>query len=135
MKAQKSFETPKACLSCSIRLGNHFVPYRIFFAKCRIMPNKCKRGDPLRFINIHSVAKYQKCEGGPFGDIGKISKKVSQRRKKLKGDQNLLVSSGFVGYVEKVKKKKGATLCSKFPLAGLALSSFSSSCKKWTDQC
>ena len=25
---------------------------------------KCKRGDPVRFFNVHSVAKYQKIEGG-----------------------------------------------------------------------
>ena len=29
-------------------------------------------------------------------------------------------------------KMKGRTLCSKFPLAGLDLSSFISFCKKWT---
>ena len=27
---------------------------------------------PLRFINIHSVAKYQNIEEGPFWDIKKI---------------------------------------------------------------
>ena len=31
--------------------------------KCRIVP-KMKRGDPLGFINIHSVAKYQKTRRG-----------------------------------------------------------------------
>ena len=34
---------------------------------------KCKR-DPLGFFNIHPVAKYQKMEGGPFGDIEKCLK-------------------------------------------------------------
>ena len=41
-------------------------------------------GDPLEFSNIHSVAKYQKIEGGAFGDNKKFSK--SQSRKKLKGE-------------------------------------------------
>ena len=30
---------------------------------------KTGRGDPLGFNNIHSVAKHQKIEGGPFGDF------------------------------------------------------------------
>ena len=34
----------------------------------------CERGDPLGFFNIHSVAKYQKNEGGPFEDIKNFSK-------------------------------------------------------------
>ena len=44
---------------------------------------KSERRDPLGFFNIRSVAKYQnKLKGGPFGDIKKFSKKVSQSRKK-----------------------------------------------------
>ena len=34
-------------------------------------------GDPVGFINIHCVAKYQNIEGGPFGAIKKLSKKIS----------------------------------------------------------
>ena len=34
-------------------------------SQCR----KIERGDPLGFLNIHSVAKHQKIEGGPFGKI------------------------------------------------------------------
>ena len=30
------------------------------------MPKKTEREDPLGFFNIHSVAKLQKIEGGPF---------------------------------------------------------------------
>ena len=44
-----------------------------------------------------------------------------------------LVSSGFVGYVKKVKNERGDPL-TKFALAGLglsSLSSFISFCKKW----
>ena len=32
------------------------------------MPKKLK-GDPFGFFNIHSVGKYQKIEGGDFGDF------------------------------------------------------------------
>ena len=38
---------------------------------------KCK--SPLGFNNFHSVAKYQKLEGGPFPEIKNVSKKVSER--------------------------------------------------------
>ena len=30
---------------------------------------KTERGERLRFFNIHSVGKFQKIEGGPFGDF------------------------------------------------------------------
>ena len=86
------------------------------------MPKNVK-GDPFGFINIHSVAKYQKTQKN-------FEKKLAQSRTKWKGDP--LVSSGFVGYVEKVKNER-ETLCTKFPLAGLSLSGFSNVSKKWTD--
>ena len=35
------------------------------FGKCRTVP-KNANGHPLGFINIHSVAKYQKLKGGTF---------------------------------------------------------------------
>ena len=42
-------------------------------------------GDPLGFLNTHSVAKHQKkCRGDPLGKIF-FRKKVSQCRKKMKG--------------------------------------------------
>ena len=34
--------------------------------------SKTLKRDPVRFFNIHSVAKYQKMKGGPFGDFKKI---------------------------------------------------------------
>ena len=66
---------------------------------------KCKREDPLGFINIYSVAKCLKKtrKGDSFETLKNFRKKVAQCRKKL----NLLVSSGFVGYVKKVKNEKG----------------------------
>ena len=66
---------------------------------------KCKRGYPLGFINIYSVAKYQKTrKGDSFEILKNFSKKVAQCRKKRKGDP--LVSSGSVGYVKKVKNER-----------------------------
>ena len=38
-----------------------------------------KRRDYLRSLNSHSVAKYQKIEGGPFGDSKKIGEKKSHK--------------------------------------------------------
>ena len=48
------------------------------------MPKKLKEGDPLGFLNIHSVGKYQKKLRGPFGEFS-FRKKVSQSRKYSKG--------------------------------------------------
>ena len=89
-----------------------------------------KRGDPLGFINILSVAKYQKIRrGDSFEKLKIFEKKFAQCRKKIeRGDA--LESSGFVGYVKKVKNEKG-TLCSKFALVELGLSELISFCKKW----
>ena len=50
-------------------------------------------------------------------------------KKNQKGDP--LVSSGFVGYLEKVKKERG-NLWTEF---ALALGSLRIVSKKWTDQC
>ena len=50
------------------------------------------------------------------------------RKKIERGDP--LESSGFVGYVKKVKNERG-TICSKFALVELGLSELISFCKKW----
>ena len=55
------------------------------------VPKNVKGENPLRWFNISSVANYQKNLSGPFGEIYKFSKKISQFRKKSKGDP--LVSS------------------------------------------
>ena len=53
----------------------------ILFEKCHNVGN-CERGDPLRFLNIHSVAKFQKIEGGLFGVFNeKFSKKKTKNEK------------------------------------------------------
>ena len=49
-------------------------------------------------------------------------------KKNWKGDP--LESSGFVGYVKKVKNQRG-TLCSKFALVDLGLGELINFCKKW----
>ena len=69
-----------------------------FFQKKSHSAEKCKRGDPLGFINLHSVAKYQKTRKGDSFETLKIFRKKIER-----GDP--LVSSGFVGYVKKVKNE------------------------------
>ena len=89
-----------------------------------------RRGDPLGFINILSVAKYQKIRRGDSFETLKIfEKKIRTVPKKIeRGDP--LESSGFVGYVKKVKNERG-TLCSKFALVELGLSELISFCKNW----
>ena len=42
----------------------------------RIVLKNVKGGTLWDFLNIHSVAKYQKIDGGPFGAIKKISEKM-----------------------------------------------------------
>ena len=79
---------------------------------------KCKRGDPLGFINIYSVAKYQKTrKGDSFETLKNFRKKSHNAEKQSK----LLVSSGFVGYGKKVKNERGGTHLHYFPLTGLGL--------------
>ena len=124
--SENSFEKPKGCLSCSIRFENHFSPTgnkKKLFEKLRIVSHsaeKCKRTlwDLLTYILLQNI---KNSKGDPFG-TKKVSKKIAQCRKKSKGDP--LASSGLVCYV-KVKNERG-TLCTKFALAGLGLSSFSS---------
>ena len=70
-----------------------------------------KRGDPLGFINIFSVAKYQKIRrGDSFEKLKIFEKKIRTvpEKKIERGDP--LESSGFVGYVKKVKNERGDPL-------------------------
>ena len=49
---------------------------KIFFQKKSHSAKKCRRGNPLGFINIHSVAKYEKTRrGDPFETLRIFSKK------------------------------------------------------------
>ena len=76
-----------------------------FFQKMSHSAENCFK--KCEFINIYSVAKYQKTrKGDSFETLKNFRKKVAQCRKK----SNLLVSSGFVGYVKKVKNERGTLL-------------------------
>ena len=55
-----------------------------FWKQNLTMPKKTERVDPLGVFNIHFVAKHQKIEGGPFGEL-LFRVKKSQMPKKLKG--------------------------------------------------
>ena len=70
---------------------------------------KCKRGDPLGFINIYSVAKYQKTRKGDSFETLKIFQKKSHTAEK-NGKRDPLVLSGFVGSVKIVKNERGTLL-------------------------
>ena len=91
---------------------------RFFFEKCRIVLKNVK-GRPFLIYKHAFCCKIKNSRAGPFGYIKKFCKKKSHSAKKNhRGDP--LVSSGFVGYLEKVKNERG-TLCTKFALAGLGL--------------
>ena len=89
-----------------------------------------KRGDPLGFINILSVAKYQKIRKGDSLRHLKFSKKKIRTVPK-KNERGTLWSLLFCRLRKKGKKTKGGTLCSKFALVELGLSELISFCKKW----
>ena len=78
---------------------------KIFLSQKSHSAEKCKRGDPSGFINIHSVAKYQKPRrGDPLGTLKNFRKKSRTVPKKIqRGDP--LGTSGFVGFLEKVNKE------------------------------
>ena len=71
---------------------------------------KNEKGGPLGFINILSVAKYQKIRrGDSFEKLKIFEKKIrTVPKKNERGDP--LESSGFVGYVKKVKNERGDPL-------------------------
>ena len=81
-------------------LKNFFFEKKL--RKRRIVP-KNEKGDPLGFINILFVAKYQKIRrGDSFEKLKTFEKKIRTVPKKIeRGDP--LESSGFVGYVKKVQ--------------------------------
>ena len=69
------------------------------------MLKNVKKGDPLSFLTLQFVAKYQTLEGGAFGDK-KISKK-SQCRKNERVDPS--VSSGFANARKSLAKARTRT--------------------------
>ena len=64
---------------------------------------KCKRGNPSGFINIHSVAKYQNTRRGPKLET-KFSEKSHSAEKNPKRDP--LGTPGFVCFLERVKNER-----------------------------
>ena len=78
----------------------------------------CERRDPSRFFNIHSVAKFQKIEGGLFG----VFKKISKKKQKIRNfNGSLIVPKNlekgtlwdFLTFVllQDIKQTEGWTLC------------------------
>ena len=88
-------------------------------SQCR----KTESGDPLRFFNIHSVAKHEKIEEKIFFYF---REKISQCRKKLKGgtlwdfptsilSQNIKKMQGGPFEGKKLRKKKSEKKCLAVP--------------------
>ena len=94
----------------------NWTEWRANVSQCR----KTERGDPLRFFNIHSVAKHEKIEIFFY-----FREKISQCRKKLKGgtlwdfptsilSQNIKKMQGGP-FEEKNSKKKFRKKCLAVP--------------------
>ena len=79
-------------------------PWRAKVSQCR----GTERGDPLRFFNIHSVAKHEKIEENKNFHF---REKISQCRKKLKGGTLWDFSTSFLS--QNIKKNAGGTLWGK----------------------
>ena len=83
------------------------------------MPKNEKGGDPLGFINIFSVAKYQKIRRGDSFETLKIfEKKFAQCRKKLKGGPFGVFR--FCRLRKKGKKRKGGPFAVSLHWSNLA---------------
>ena len=69
-----AFMLDKSMEPLSPQLGKNFgkKDFVFYSGKCRIMS---KKGDPLGFNNIHSVAKYQKTRRGSFETFTNFQKK------------------------------------------------------------
>ena len=82
---------------------NFFLPKKLYSAE------KCKRWDPSGFINIHSVAKYQKTRtGDPLGTNKILEKSRTVPKKTQRGDP--IVSSCFVSYDKNGLTERGDPL-------------------------
>ena len=80
-------------------------PWRAKVSQCR----KTERGDPLRFFNIHSVAKHEKLKKTKIFILGK---KSHNAEKKLKGGTLWNFSTSILS--QNIKKNAGGTLWGKF---------------------
>ena len=118
------------------RLGTKFENFlKIFFwkkvRKCHIVP-KNEKGDPLGFINIYSVAKYQKTrKGDSFETLKNFRKKFrTVPKKNWKG--GLLGLFRFCRLRKKGKKWKGGPFALSFHWPDLAWVVLSVSVKSGT---
>ena len=87
-----------------ITYSKKWTDWRAKVSQCR----KTERGDPLRFFNIHSVAKHKKIENKNFH----FREKISQCRKKLKGGTLWDFSTSILS--QNIKKMQGDPLGKKF---------------------
>ena len=85
--------------------GQSGAPGRAKVSQCR----KTERGDPLRFFNIHSVAKHEKIEENKNFHF---REKISQCRKKTERGDPLEFFN--IDFVAKHQKNAGGTLWGKF---------------------
>ena len=72
------------------------------------MPKNVKGGTLWALLTYILLQNIKKLEKDSFETLKNFRKKVAQCRKNQKGGR--LVSSGFVGYVEKVKNERGTLL-------------------------
>ena len=100
----------KAQKAQKIFFGKKMKFLNFFFQKKLHSAEKCKRGCPSGFINIHSVAKYQKTRtGDPLGTNEILEKKSRKVPKKTqRGDP--IVSSCFVSYDKNGLPERGDPL-------------------------
>ena len=109
------------CVPCTSKIGavskaqkaqNTFFVKKIeffefFSEKMSHSAEKCKRGDPLGFINKYSVAKHQKTrKGDSFEKLKSFRKKSHNAETKIEWG-TLLSRPVFVGYIKKVKNERG----------------------------
>ena len=73
---------PPFCSKISKKLKGDPLETKIFFRKVSQCRKKLKRGTrgPLGFLTIHSIARYQKNEGRPFGDKKNSKKNLTVPR-------------------------------------------------------
>ena len=100
-KAQKAqnifFEKKLVIFEKNLKFSENF-----FLGKCRTVPKKIKRGEPLASDGfVDYVKKVQNERGDPLETkkFSERSRTVPKIRKNRKGDS--VVPSGFVGYLEK----------------------------------
>ena len=80
IEKHRSFKTTKIGYSVPDLRKPNFNMKIIPFEECHNAGN-CERGDPLRFFNIHSVAKIQKLKGDSLESLIKISRKKTKNEK------------------------------------------------------